>query len=347
MKTFKVRNKEINCPFFMPVLTKATGKGITTDDYKNLGNNIRADAVICNALLMSLRPGTKYIKKAGGIHDFMNFDGVVFTDCGGFQVSSNFFIKKTRNGLHFKDPFQGGRVIITPESIMQTQHDIGSDVAMMLDDMAPYGATHKEAKQALKNTNKWGLRSLKKHKELEKKNPTGQKIFGIVQGNFFPKLRIESAKFLTQHDFDGFAIGGVAIGEPSKKLYEAVENVLPYLPNNKPVYVMGVGSPEDVKKLSKLGVDCFDSIYPTQVGRRNTLFTEEGKIYIDKGRQRDKLEPVSKTCNCKVCQNYTRAYLYHLSKIKDPVGDRFKSIHNSYYLQKMMKELQHARTKTI
>lgn len=333
------KSGKIRTPFFMPVLTRATGKYITTDDYKDLGGGIRAKCVISNALVLSMKPGTELLKKAGGIHKFMNWDGLVFTDCGGFQASSNFFEMKSKKGIHFRSPYDGKKVIITPKKIMQIQADINSDVAMMLDDMAPYGCSYEEARKAMENTHRWAKESLEAHREIWKGQKKRQLIFGIVQGNFYPDLREESARFITSLPFDGFAIGGVAIGEPSEKMYEAVKAVIPFLPKDKPRYVMGVGSPKDIEVLVSLGVDCFDSIYPTRNARHGTIFTKKGTIYINKGKHSDKFEPIEKGCKCHACQNYTKAYLNHLLKIDEPAGKRLLSIHNQWFLQKLIEKL--------
>ena len=329
-----IRDKKIVTPFFMPVATKAVGKNIASDDYKDLGGGVRARAIICNSLILHFKPGDDVVKKMGGVHKFMNFDGVIFTDCGGFQASRNFFLGKTKNALLFKDPFSGKKLRLTPKKAMEIQHNIGSDVCMMLDDMAPLGASYEEAREAMENTHKWAVLSLKYHKELESKRKTGQKIFGIVQGNFFEDLRRESAEFISSLDFDGFAIGGVAIGETQEKMLDVVKAVLPYLPKDKPVYVMGVGKPEDVEALIELGVDCFDSVYPTMLARHSTMLTNEGRIYINKGRYSLDEGPIEEGCGCHTCLNYSRAYINHLSKLNDPTGHRLKSIHNLWFMQK-------------
>ncbi|MCF7872550.1 tRNA guanosine(34) transglycosylase Tgt [Candidatus Woesearchaeota archaeon] len=343
----KTKSGEIETPFFMPVVTKATGKYITTDDYKNLGVDCKARAVICNSLLLSLRPGLSVMQKTGGIHKFMNFSGVVFTDCGGFQASSSFFELKSKKGIHFRSPYDKKKIILTPKLAMKNQWEIDSDVAMMLDDMTPYGITEKEARIAMENTHKWGLQSLEEHKRLRLESSLSnsdkrQLLFGIAQGNFYSGLREESAKFLSQYDFDGFAIGGVAIGEPSKDMYEAVESSIPFLPEDKPRYVMGLGSPIDILEMIGKGVDCFDSIYPTQNARHSSIFTKNGKIYLDKGRYAEAFEPIEKDCKCHTCQNYTKAYIQHLTKIGEPAAHRLKSIHNQYFLQKLIEKAKQA-----
>lgn len=336
----KTKSGDIETPFFMPVVTKATGKHITTDDYSALGEDLNARGMICNSLILSLRPGINIIDKAGGVHKFMNFKGVVFTDCGGFQSSSSFFESKSRKGLHFRSPYNNQRIFINPETIMHIQWTIDSDVAMMLDDMSGYGITHDEAELAMENTHKWGVASLEAHKKLRalnnKSDDSRQLIFGIVQGNFYPDLRKKSAEFLDKFDFDGLAIGGVAIGEPKEDMYLAVDNSLPYLSKDKIKYVMGLGSPVDLLEMIGRGIDCFDSVYPTQNARHSSIFTWNGKIYLDKGRYAEDFSPIEEDCNCHTCKTFTRAYLHHLTKIDEPAGNRLKSIHNQYFLQKLM-----------
>ncbi|MFA6073685.1 MAG: tRNA guanosine(34) transglycosylase Tgt [Candidatus Woesearchaeota archaeon] len=341
----QTKSGSIETPFFMPVVTKATGKHITTDDYNNLGD-LHARAVISNSLLLSLRPGTDILQKAGGIHKFMNFKGIVFTDCGGFQSSSTFFEMKTKKGIHFRSPYDNKKVIITPKTIMKIQLEINSDIAMMLDDMTKYGATKDEAKIALINTHRWGEESLKYHNEMKNEyqkqynSHSPQLLFGIVQGNFYPTLREESAKFINSLDFDGIAIGGVAIGEPLKDMYIAVDSALPHIDKQKIKYVMGLGSPVELLEMINRGIDCFDSIYPTQNARHSSIFTMNGKIYLDKARYSNDFTPIEKDCGCHTCKTYTRAYVNHLIKINEPVAHRLRSIHNQYFLQRLMENVK-------
>lgn len=342
----KTKSGEIETPFFMPVVTKATGKYITTDDYSHLGEDLRARGVICNSLLISMRPGVGVIEKFGGVHKFMNFEGVVFTDCGGFQSSSSFFELKSRRGLHFRSPYDNKKIILTPEKIMRIQWSINSDVAMMLDDMSGVGVTYDEAKIAMFNTHKWGEESLKYHKlirsETNAKEGERQLLFGISQGNFFSDLREESAKFIDSLDFDGVAIGGVAIGEPKEDMYMAVKSSLPHISKYKIKYIMGLGSPVDLLEMISLGVDCFDSVYPTQNARHSSIFTKNGKIYLDKARYAEDLSPIEEDCMCHACRTYSRAYLHHLIKINEPSAHRLKSIHNQYFLQKLFEDVKQA-----
>lgn len=338
----KTKNGDIETPFFMPVVTKATGKYITTDDYSALGEDLCAKGVICNSLLISMRPGIDVIEKFGGVHKFMNFEGVVFTDCGGFQSSSTFFELKSRKGLHFRSPYDNKRVILTPEKIMRIQWSINSDVAMMLDDMSGVGVSYDDARLAMLNTHKWGAESLEYHKKIRAetgaRDGERQLLFGISQGNFFSDLRAESAKFIDSLDFDGVAIGGVAIGETLDEMYMAVKSSLPHISKNKIKYIMGLGSPIELLEMISLGVDCFDSIYPTQNARHSSIFTREGKLYLDKAKHAMDLSPIEEGCKCHTCANYSKAYVHHLIKINEPSAHRLKSIHNQYFLQKLFSQ---------
>ncbi len=334
----KTAHGTIETPFFMPVATKATGKYITTDDYKNLP----AKAIISNSFLLSLKPGIETIKEMGGLHTFMNFPKVIFTDCGGFQICRNIYQGKSSKGLHFRSPFDNSEITLTPPKIMDIQLAINSDVAMMLDDMSSYGISKEEAKEAMENTHRWGKESLEFHKKLKKQRKSKQLLFGIVQGNFYHDLREESAKFINSLGFDGIAIGGVAIGEPKEEMYQAVDAALPFITEDKPRYVMGVGSPLELLELISRGIDCFDSVYPTQNARHNTLFTSTGTICIEKLKYAHDFTSIEPGCGCHTCKNYTKAYLYHLVKIKEPVAMRLKSIHNLFFVLKLVEDAKKA-----
>ncbi|MBI2666222.1 tRNA guanosine(34) transglycosylase Tgt, partial [Candidatus Woesearchaeota archaeon] len=313
----KTAHGEIETPFFMPAATRATGKFITADDYKK----IQLPALICNAFILSLRPGIELVQKAGGLHKFMNFSGVIFTDCGGFQMSRGIFEMKSKKGLHFRSPYDNSHVVLTPKKIMEIELTLGSDVAMMLDDMSSYGVSFEDAKKAMENTHRWGKECLEIHQRMKKekdylclKNDSEQRqqlLFGIVQGNFYPDLRKESAQFISSLPFDGIAIGGVAIGEPHEKMYEAVDSALPYIPENKPRYVMGVGSPRELLELIGRGIDCFDSVYPTKMARHGHLFTRQGPIQLKQIKHKEDFSPIEKGCGCSTCQHFTKAYLRH------------------------------------
>ena len=336
----KTAHGTVETPFFMPAATKATGKYITTDDYQEAG----IKALIANAFILSCRPGIETVKKAGGLHKFMNFPGVIFTDCGGFQMSRSMYEKKSEKGIHFKNPFTLQKLILTPQKIMEIELTLGHDVDMMLDDMSGYGVTEEEARIAMENTHRWGTASLQVHKQLKKELNPKQLLFGIIQGNFYPKLREESAKYISSLDFDGIAIGGVAIGEPMEEMYKAVDAALPFIPLEKPRYVMGVGSPVEVLELIGRGIDCFDSVFPTQNARHGTIFTEKGRISLVQGKYQHDFNPIEENCDCHTCKNYTRAYLFHLMKLPEPAAKRLLSIHNLRFMMRLIENSKKAIT---
>jgi len=326
----QTKSGEFETPFFMPAATMGSGKCITTDDYNSVG----LKNIICNALVLSMMPGNDVVRDNGGIHKFINFPGCIFTDCGGFQMSRSMYKGKTSKGLHFVNPFNETKVVITPERIMNIHQDIGSDVAMALDDMAPYGATREEYISALKNTHRWQEQSKKFHTDSK------QLLFGIVQGGFQMDLRRISAHFIDSLDFDGVAIGGLAIGEPTTEMYKVLRNVLPIIDKDKPRYVMGLGSPLDIVEAVSQGVDCFDSVYPTKNARNGTLFTSKGNIDITKIKYARDMSPIDSTCDCFVCKHYSKAYMHHLMRIKEPSGKRFRSYHNLYFMQRLIERVR-------
>ena len=327
----KTRHGIIETPFFMPVATRAVGKYIGTEDYKKIGVN----AIISNSLVLSFNPSLEVIKKAGGIHKFMNFNKVIFTDCGGFQVSRNSFSsKQVEKGIYFKNPYDKSNHFITPKRSMEIQQTIKSDVAVSFDDMAPYGSNKKRFEKAVEKTHHWAKESLKYHKDKK------QLLFGISQGGFHKDLRKKSARDINSLDFDGVAIGGVAIGEPKNEMYLAIKSALPEISKNKPRYVMGVGSPQDIVEMISLGIDCFDSIFPASNGRHGTMFTSKGKLNINKGMYKLDLSSIDKNCNCFTCKNYSKSYIRHLSMIKEPEGMRLKTIHNLQFMMNLIKKIK-------
>ena len=253
-------------------------------------------------------------------------------------MSRGMYEKKSDQGIHFRNPFTNQKIILTPQKIMEIELALGSDVAMMLDDMSLPGATEKEARIAMENTHRWGGESLRIHTELKKKQKSKQLLFGIVQGNFYPHLREESAKYICSLGFDGIAIGGVAIGEPMEKMYEAVDAALPHIPPENIRYIMGLGSPVEILECISRGIDCFDSVFPTQNARHGTLFTRQGKIYIDQGKYAADFTPLEKGCPCHTCEHYTRAYLCHLSKVEPGCFKRLTSIHNLCFMMNLIED---------
>ncbi len=320
----------VETPYFMAVATRAVGKFVGPDDYEKI-----ADGLICNALVLSLKPGTDTIKRFGTIHDFMRVHKPIFTDCGGFQMLRDSFMdERTKKGISFKSPFNGQKFILTPEKIMKIEQDIGADAVMMLDDVAPYGASREDFERSVENTHRWGTESKKYH------NKNDQFLYGIVQGGFFPDLRKKSAEFIRDMDFDGNAIGGVAIGETREEMYEAINNSVPYLDEKKPKHLLGVGSPDDIVECVALGLDTFDSVYPTQSARHGSMFTFDGKIDVLSAKYAHDNNSVEKGCKCTTCKNHSRGYLRHLLKFDEPAGKRYVTIHNLYFMSELMRRVR-------
>ncbi|HEY9706307.1 MAG TPA: tRNA guanosine(34) transglycosylase Tgt [Allocoleopsis sp.] len=321
----------VETPYFMAVATKGVGKFIGPDDYNNV-----AHGLICNALVLSMRPGVDVIQKFGDIHKFMNYTkGPIFTDCGGFQMLRDSFMNgRSDKGIQFKDPFSGQMFTLTPKKIMDIEQTLGADCVMMLDDVSPYGAERKEYELSLENTHRWGTECRKYHSKKD------QILYGIVQGGFYPDLRKKSAEYINSLDFDGLAIGGVAIGETREEMYIAINSSMPYLNKNKPKHLLGVGSPDDIVECVALGLDTFDSVFPTQTGRHGTMFTFDGRLDIMGAKFKTDENPIDKNCKCYTCKNHTRAYIRHLLKINEPAGKRYATIHNLHFMNELMKEIR-------
>lgn len=329
----KTRHNKIETPFFMPVATKTAVKYLDPKDLEQIG----IQCIISNSFVLFLRPGTKIIKKAGGLHKFMNFKNSFFTDSGGFQkMRISFKPKITDKGVHFTSPFDGKKHIITPRKAMQIQEDLGSDVAMVIDDMPLVGNSKKQVAKAVERTHKWAKDCLKYHKDKK------QLVFGIAQGGTFKDLRQESAQFIGSLPFDGFAFGGLAIGETSKETRDMINLSVKYFPENKPRYLMGVGNPIQMIEAIESGVDCFDSTFPTQNARHNTLFISNGKLIIKNAKFKNDLKPIDKNCNCYVCKNYTRAHIRHLMKVGEANGLRYCTYHNIHFMNDLMKQARTA-----
>ncbi|MFA5142152.1 MAG: tRNA guanosine(34) transglycosylase Tgt [Candidatus Woesearchaeota archaeon] len=328
----KTRSGKFETPFFMPVATMGSGKCISTDDYKEIG----ARNIICNSLVLSMAPGVETIKNAGGIHKFINYDGCIFTDCGGFQASRSMYLTNSSKGLHFLSPFNGKKHVITPERIMNIQMDIGCDVAMMLDSMSGPKATREEFLESINKTHRWAKECVEYHTDKK------QLLFGICQGGFEPDLRKKSAEYISSLEFDGIAIGGLAIGETKQQMHLGLESAIPYITKEKPRYVMGVGNPVDILDCIELGVDCFDSVYPTKNARHDMIFTFDGILNISQGRYKNDNSPMVEGCDCHVCKSYSKAYIHHLTKIQEPAGKRFKSYHNIYFMQRFIEKIREA-----
>ena len=326
---------EIVTPFFMPVATKATVKHISTQDLYSMG----AKAVISNTFILHLRPGEKIIKKMGGIGRFMNFNGINVTDSGGFQMySPNCYISSNDQGVFFKNPFSGEKVFITPEKDMQIQLDLGSEVAMCLDSMPLLHHSKKEISEAVRKTTLWAGRCKSSHDKLQNKikRKNKQLLFGITQGGIYSGLRKESAKNLMKFDFDGYSIGGLALGETTSQEMNAIKAHKSVIPCDKVTYLMGAGNPLEILEAIGLGVDMFDSRYPTQNARRGTIFTSSGMIKIFNKKYDNDKRPLDENCDCFVCRNYSRAYIKYILKQGEGNGLRLASYHNLYYMQKLI-----------
>ncbi len=320
---------EIKTPFFMAVATKATVKTLTPENLKDCGVN----AIISNSLHLFLRPGLEVLEKHGGLHGFMRYDGIIFTDSGGFQMlRRGFYVSSNDAGITFRSPYDGKKYQFTPEFSKEVQMRIGSDVAMMLDYCAEYPVDYGEAKKSVLMTNKWA--------ERFPKGDEKQLSFGIVQGSTYEDLRKKSAEFLAKLDFDGYGIGGLCIGEPKDVMHRMVKITNSILPENKPRYLMGVGSPLDIIDAVLEGVDIFDSVFPTRNGRHGTALTWHGPLNLRKAEFRNDTTPLDSNCECYTCENFTRAYLHHLLREKEILGMHLLSLHNVCFLQSFMRRIQ-------
>lgn len=337
----KTKKHAVETPFFMPVATKATAKHINSKQLSELG----ANAIISNAFLLSIKPGIKTIKKFNSLGKFMNFPGINFTDSGGFQMySKSIYLSSNKQGVLFKDPTNGKKIFMTPEKDMQIQIAINSDVAMCLDRMPLYEDSKKEIATAVQLTTEWAKKCKQQHDNLQKNIPKEKRqlLFGITQGGIYKDLREKSAKDIIKLDFDGIAIGGFGMGETFAEEMKIVKQQKNIFPENKPVYLMGIGSPNEILEAISLGCDIFDSRLPTQNARHGHLFTSKGKIKILNKKYETDKEPIDKNCNCFVCKDYSKAYIRFLLKENEPVGKELASYHNLYYLQSLIKEAKAA-----
>ncbi len=327
---FRTAHGEIRTPFFMPVATKATVKTLTPRDLYECG----VKAIISNSLHLFFRPGTEIIYKHGGLHDFMKFGGIIFTDSGGFQMIREGFLEKiTSEGILFRSPYDGRKHFFTPERSRKVQAELGSDVAMMLDFCPPYPVDYETAKNAVLLTTKWARR-------FSEKKERGQMIFGIVQGSVYENLRKKSASELAEMDFDGYGIGGLSIGEPEWMMNRMLEITNGILPFDKPRYLMGVGSPLEIINAVTRGVDIFDSAFPTRNGRHGTAFTWNGRLNLAKSVYRDDMRAVDEDCNCYTCRTFTRSYIHHLLREKEILGMSLLSLHNVCFMQEFMARIR-------
>tara|TARA_Y100001968_G_C19380809_1_gene730229 strand:+ start:537 stop:1559 length:1023 start_codon:yes stop_codon:yes gene_type:complete len=303
----------------MPVGTLGTVKGITTQQL--LGTS--AEMILANTFHLHLQPGEDIVSQAGGLHKFMSWNGPILTDSGGFQVFSLAKLNTIDdNGVSFRNPRDGRNIELTPEKAIQIQMSLGADVIMAFDQCPPYPATENDVKDACRRTNNWLGRCVEVH------NRSDQALFGIIQGGCFPQLREECAKAVTSFDLHGFAIGGVSVGEPVDEMHSIVRQVAPFMPNNKPRYLMGIGSIREMAIAVASGIDLFDCVIPTRLGRHGTALVRDERWNLRNARFRKDFQPLDETCECEVCKNYTRAYLHHLIRSEELLGLTLLSLHN-------------------
>ncbi|MBO5534483.1 MAG: tRNA guanosine(34) transglycosylase Tgt [Clostridia bacterium] len=324
---------EIQTPIFMPVGTQATVKAMTPRELKEIGTQI----MLSNTYHLHLRPGEELIREAGGLHRFMSWDKPILTDSGGFQVFSLASLRKIREeGVSFRSHLDGSAMFMGPEESMAIQEALGSDIAMAFDVCTAYPCDHQTAKDAMERTHRWAIRCQKAHTRAD------QALFGIVQGAFFTDLRIESAKALADMDFPGYGIGGLSVGEPKPMMYEILDEIMPYMPDEKPRYLMGVGSPDCLVEGVYRGIDMFDCVLATRIARNGTCFTDYGRLVVRNAKYARDFGPIEEGCDCYACQNFTRAYIRHLLKAGEITGGRLCTIHNLRYLLRLMERIRKA-----
>ena len=325
---------DIETPTFMPVGTQASVKGISPGELRELNARI----ILSNTYHLYLRPGHELIREAGGLHKFMNWDRAILTDSGGFQIFSLSSLRKiTEEGVYFNSHLDGSKHFISPEIAMEIENALGADVIMAFDECAPYPSSYEYTKKSMYMTTRWAERCLKAHKDTER-----QSLFGIVQGGMYADLRKISAQDLVSMDFPGYAIGGLSVGEPAPLMYEMLEETVPLLPDNKARYLMGVGTPDYLIEGAIRGIDMFDCVLPTRIGRNGTCMTTHGKVIVRDAKYARDFTPVDPDCGCMACRDHTRAYIRHLIKAGEMYGLRLTTLHNLYFLIDLMKQVRYA-----
>jgi queuine tRNA-ribosyltransferase len=324
----------INTPIFMPVGTAATVKAMTPEELKDMD----AEIILSNTYHLYLRPGHELIERAGGLHKFMNWDRPILTDSGGFQVFSLGDLRKiTEEGVEFRSHIDGSKHFLSPEKATEIQNALGSDIMMAFDECAPYPADHDYVKKSLERTTRWAKRCKDAHK-----NPDKQALFGIVQGGMYKDLREQSVKELLELDFPGYSVGGLSVGEPKDLMNEVLDYTVPLLPEDKPRYLMGVGSPDALIDGVIRGIDMFDCVLPTRIARNGTCMTSQGKVVIKHAKYVEDFSPLDPECDCYTCRNYSKAYLRHLFKANEILSSRLLTTHNLYFLINLMKDVRQA-----
>jgi queuine tRNA-ribosyltransferase len=325
----------VETPAFMPVGTYGTVKAMTPEELRGIG----AEIILGNTFHLMLRPGTEVVKAHGDLHGFMHWEGPILTDSGGFQVFSLAKLRKlTEQGVKFRSPVDGREVFLDPERSMDVQRDLGSDIAMVFDECTPFPATEAEARKSMELSLRWSQRS---HAHYYREPPPGS-LFGIVQGGMYESLRTASVEGLLKMGFPGYAVGGLAVGEPVADRERVLDHTLPLLPPDKPRYLMGVGFPDDIVGAVARGIDMFDCVIPTRHARNGHLFTGQGVLNIRNARHEKDPRPVEEGCDCYTCRHYSRAYLRHLDKCGEILGSRLNTLHNLAYYQRLMRGIRAA-----
>jgi len=324
---------EVHTPAFLPVGTLGTVKSLTPDELKEVG----AEIILCNAYHLFLRPGINVIKELGGLHRFINWSGPILTDSGGFQTYSlQGLVKVSDEGATFTSPLDGSRHFLTPEAIVRIQEDLGADIIMALDDCRPFLSSRKRIERAVSLTTAWARRCKDTHSRED------QALFGIIQGGMFRDLRERSSSDIVNLSFDGYALGGFSVGEPPEIREEMIRATIPFLPEDRPRYLMGMGTPQDILNAVQEGVDIFDCVLPTRGARNGLLFTNSGRISIKKSQYSQDPSPPDPACSCYTCRNYSLAYLRHLFLSKEILAARLNTIHNLWYYMSLMKKIRDA-----
>lgn len=325
---------EVHTPVFMPVATQGSVKALTPDRVKHLG----VEMILANTYHLYLRPGHEIIKKLGGLHRFMGWDSPILTDSGGFQIYSLSMLRKVaEEGVTFQSHIDGSRHFLSPEAVIEIQQILGSDIMMCLDECTPYPATYEDTEKSLTLTINWARRC-KQHK-----TSMHQSLYGIIQGGMYPTLRERAVEVIASSiGFDGYAIGGLSVGEPKEMMLSIAESTVPLLPEDKPRYLMGVGTPEDLVTCVGFGVDMFDCVIPTRCARNGLLFTNHEKVVIRNARYRDDEQPLDSTCDCYTCKNFSRAYLRHLYTARELLGYTLNTIHNVAFFINLMQKIRSA-----
>ena len=324
---------DIQTPIFMPVGTQATVKSMTPEELKE---EVKAQIILSNTYHLYLRPGHEIVKEAGGLHKFMNWDRPILTDCGGFQVFSLSDLRQiSEDGVEFKSHLDGSKHMFTPEKVMEIENALGADIIMSFDECCPYPSTYEYTKNSMERTTRWAKRCIKAHAR-----PDEQGLFGIIQGGFFKDLREKSAKDLIELDFPGYAVGGISVGEPKEEFLDILRFTTPLMPENKPRYLMGVGTPDYLIEAAMAGIDMCDCVLPTRIARNGTAMTSHGKVVVRNATYERDWGPLDTECDCYTCKNYTRAYIRHLVKANEILGVRLLSIHNLRFLTRLMETIR-------